>query len=247
MNGKTHGVILGLVWAVATAVGVAVVLSVGILPSPASDEAHTVDNAMSLLTALSVPIFTLVVIVLGYSMVRFRQRGEPTQDGPPIKGHFGLEVGWVVVTLGLVLFLAGYGTVGLIDIRTHAAHAGNELVVQARGSQWFWEFTYPEQKISTKEELVLPLGRPVRFEVSAADVVHSFWIPSFRMKIDAVPGMVTVVHATPNTAGNYRDDFNFRVQCAELCGLGHTGMTVGVTVVEPSQFEAWVARQSPRR
>ncbi|MBI2911334.1 MAG: cytochrome c oxidase subunit II [Chloroflexi bacterium] len=88
------------------------------------------------------------------------------------------------------------------------------------------------------------MGRPVRFEITATDVIHSFWVPSFRTKIDAVPGMITVVYATPDRTGSFQEDYHFRVQCAELCGLGHGIMATPVVVVEPSQFEAWAAQQA---
>jgi len=246
MKVKTHGMIVALIWAAATAVGVVLARSVGILPSPASYEADVIDSAMTLLTVLSVPVFMLVVVLVPYSMLMFGRSGEPEEDGPPIEGHHTIEVLWIGITSALVLFLAGYGAVGLTEIRTHAA-GEQQLVVQAQGSRWFWEFTYPEQSIRTKEELVLPVGRPVRFEVTATDVVHSFWVPAFRMKIDAVPGMVTTVHVTPDQTGTYRDDFHFRVQCAELCGLAHANMTVPVTVMEQRQFDAWVAQKIASR
>jgi len=233
-------------WAALTAAGVSVALSVGLLPSPASAEAHIIDGAMTLLTVLAVPVFSLVVVLLIYSVLQFRQRGEPGEDGPPIRGNLKLEVTWVLVTLALVLVLAGYGTAGLLDIRAHAARQEGELVVQVRGYQWFWIYTYPAYGIQTKEELRLPVGRPVRFEITAADVLHSFWVPSFRTKIDAVPGMTTVVYATPDRTGSFQEDYQFRVQCAELCGLDHGVMTTPVVVVEPSQFEAWAAEQSIR-
>ena len=244
MNGKTQVIMLALVWAVATAAGIAAVLSVGILPSPAATEAHIIDRAMTLLTVLSVPVFVLVVLLLVYSMIRFRHRGVPTEDGPPIRGNLRLEVVWVLVTLGLTLFLAGYGTVGLLDIRALAAEAPNPLVVQVRGSQWLWEFNYPEQNIRTVAELVLPVGRTARFEVTSKDVLHSFWIPAFRMKIDAVPGMVTTVSATPDRTGSFEEDYHFKVQCAELCGVAHAAMLASLRVVEQSEFDAWVAQKS---
>lgn len=249
MNGKTQVIVLTIIWAITTAVGVALSLSVGLFPSPASGEAQIIDSAMTLLTVLSVPIFTLVVVLMVYSMARFRHRGDVAEDGPPIHGNMKVEVVWVVITTALVLFLAGYGTLGLLDIRSHAVHAAHpqgELVVQAQGSQWFWEFYYPEQKVRTKdqEELFLPVGRPVRFEVTAADVIHSFWVPAFRMKIDAVPGMVTTVYATPDKTGTFKEDYHLRVQCAELCGLGHGKMATPIVVVETSQFDAWVAQRT---
>lgn len=247
MNWKTHALIVAAIWAVTTAVGVAITFSIGLLPSPASKEAVIVDSAMTFLTVLAVPIFMLVVVLLVYSMVRFRHTGDPAGDGPPLRGNLRLEVVWVMVTLALVLVLAGYGTVGLLEIRAHAAQEGDELIVQATGSQWFWEYYYPEQKVRSKEELRLPVGRPVRFEVTATDVVHSFWVPAFRMKIDAVPGMVTTVRTTPTKVGSFVEDYNFRVQCAELCGLAHGEMTTAVTVMDQGQFNAWVAQMAAKQ
>jgi cytochrome c oxidase subunit 2 len=243
MSGKNQGLLVAGIWAVLTAGGVALSLSVGLLPSMASEEARIVDEATTVLTVLSVPVFMMVVVVLAYSMVKFRRRGEPTEDGPPIQGNLQLEVAWVVVTVVLVLFLAGYGSKGLLDMRAMAAEAHDALVVQVNGSQWFWEFYYPEQGIRTREELRLPVGRPVRFEITSSDVLHSFWVPAFRMKIDAVPGMVTTINATPTKLGAFQDDYNFRLQCAELCGLSHGIMTSPVVVVEQNEFDAWVATQ----
>ena len=91
---------------------------------------------------------------------------------------------------------------------------------------------------------MLPLGAHVRFDITAKRVLHSFWIPAFRMKIDAVPGMTTVINVRPTELGDYKDDINFRVQCAELCGVSHGTMTMPVRVVTQLEFEAWArARQ----
>ena len=252
MKATNPWIILAIIWAITTAIGEGLALSVGIFPSPASKEAHVIDSAMTLLTVLAVPVFTMVVVLLGYSMLAFRQRGEPTEDGPPIQGNLKLEVVWVLATVVLVLFLAGYGAVGYIDVvlvhsSAHAAQGDGVLVVQAQGSQWFWEFYYPAQNIRTKDELRLPLGRTVRFEVTSNDVLHSFWVPAFRTKIDAVPGLVTTVFATPDKTGAFQEDYHLRVQCAELCGLGHAGMATPVVVVDPAQFDAWVAQQARGR
>jgi cytochrome c oxidase subunit 2 len=93
--------------------------------------------------------------------------------------------------------------------------------------------------------MVLPLGKLVRFDVTATDVLHAFWVPAFRMKIDAVPGQVTTVFARPNTTGTIEIDAGYRLQCAELCGLGHKDMWFGVRVVEQDEFDAWVAERAP--
>jgi cytochrome c oxidase subunit 2 len=93
--------------------------------------------------------------------------------------------------------------------------------------------------------LVLPIDAKVQFLVNARDVIHSLWIPAFRVKIDAVPGLTTSVKATPNTLGTYEKDVNFRLQCAELCGAGHAVMRMPVRVVEQAEFDEWISEQRP--
>lgn len=123
------------------------------------------------------------------------------------------------------------------------AQRAPDLVVQVEGSRFSWKITYPQHNVTTFKELVLPVGKHVRFDVSATDVLHAFWVPAFRMKIDAVPGLPTTVYATPNKTGSFEDDSGFRLQCAELCGILHGNMTVPVRVLEQGQFDAWVAQQ----
>jgi cytochrome c oxidase subunit 2 len=236
LEARRHLVIAGAIWAVASALGIAAVLAVGrILPVVASREAGIVDGAFVLLTAVSVPVLMLVVVGLVYSAIRFRARpGEDGEgDGPPIHGHRALEVGWLVVTLGLVGFLALYGSIGLIEIRGGERH---DLRVEATALQWQWRFAYPDLGITSKE-LVVPVGERIQVTITSRDVVHSFSVPAFGVKMDAVPGRTTTVTVTPTEIGGYG------VQCAELCGFGHTRMTADVAVVSAADFEAWVAQQ----
>lgn len=243
MSFSRHVSIIAVLWLVSSVLGIAFSLSIGMLPSPASHEAHVVDTAMTLLTVLAVPVFTLVVIMLGYSMLVFRQRSQILEDGSPIASNQRIELIWVGVTLALTIFLAGYGSYELLGMRMHAAHAEETLLVKVTGSQWLWEFYYPKQNIRTFAQLTVPIGRTVQFEVTSKDVVHSFWIPAFRVKIDAVPGLTTRTYATPDRVGSFSEDDNFRVQCAELCGLAHTAMFGMVTVVDQKDFDAWAASQ----
>jgi cytochrome c oxidase subunit 2 len=136
----------------------------------------------------------------------------------------------VSIPLALVTALAIYGWIVLDDIE---AKQPNELIVNVTGQQFAWTFDYPAEKV-TSNELVLPEGRPVFFQINAKDVLHSFWVPEFRMKQDAVPGIETVTRVTPNRLGTYR------VVCAELCGLGHATMRQQVRVIPPDDWEAWV-------
>ncbi|MBI3952987.1 MAG: cytochrome c oxidase subunit II [Chloroflexi bacterium] len=239
-----HTVSVALLWLALTALGELLVLRVGLFPVAAADEAVMVDRAFRVLMVLGVPVFAFVVATLGYSVLRFRSRGQPTEDGPPVHIHRPWVVFWFAWTTALTLVVIIHpGFTGLREIRSHAARPV-DLTVQVQGGRWFWMVTYPEQRVTTVKELVLPVGRHVRFDVTATDVLHSFWIPAFRMKIDAVPGMVTTVSATPTQTGSFAEDAQFRLQCAELCGLNHADMTVPVRVVTESEFQAWVAAQA---
>ncbi|MBI4201809.1 MAG: cytochrome c oxidase subunit II [Chloroflexi bacterium] len=215
-------------------------------PLAAAKEAAIVDDAFKLLMVLGIPVFAFVVVAVVYSAVRFRQKGEPTQDGPAIHGPRSVIFTWLAITTALtILVIITPGVTGILELRAHA-NEPPDLLVQVQGGRWFWRVTYPEYGVSSTRELVLPVDQRVRFEVSAMDVLHSFWIPAFRIKIDAVPGKITTTHATPDTLATYDDDINMRIQCAELCGLGHNLMRLPVRVVTQEEFQAWIADRSPK-
>lgn len=233
---RRHLLVAGAIWVAVSIVGVAAVLAVGrILPQVASREARIVDGAFVLLTLVSVPVLALVVVGLVYSAIRFRAPDADPADGPPIRGHRALEVGWLVVTLGLVAFLALYGSIGLLEIRGSDTERP-DLHVQVTGLQWQWRFEYPDLGIQSKE-LVVPVGARILITITSRDVIHSFSVPPFGVKMDAVPGRTTRIMVTPTEVGGYG------VQCFELCGFGHTRMTANVAVLSAADFEAWVATQ----
>jgi cytochrome c oxidase subunit II len=180
-----------------------------------------------------VPIFVLVMTVAIYSVVRFRARPGDLGDGAPIHGNTRLEVFWVTIPFLIVSGLAIYGWIVLEDIE---AKQPNEMVVRVVGQQFTWHFNYPAEKVKSSE-LVLPKDRPVHFEITTKDVIHSFWVPVFRLKSDAVPGLTTEVRTTPTKVGEWN------VVCAELCGLGHSTMRQEVRVIDPGEWDAWVEQQ----
>jgi cytochrome c oxidase subunit II len=139
----------------------------------------------------------------------------------------------VTVPFIMVTLLAIYGWYTLDNIE---AKQKNEMVVSVTGQQFTWTFEYPEEKVQTKE-LVLPVNRPIEFRVHSKDVIHSFWVPQFRLKSDAVPGLTTRIRLTPDKEGNYE------VVCAELCGLGHSTMRQFVRVVPAGEFQTWLSDQ----
>ncbi len=237
---------MAAIWLVLTAVGEVLILAWDFFPVSAAKEAKVVDDAFLLLVQLAIPVLAFVVATLGYSLLRFRRAGEPTTDGPPSRTHgkwIGFWFAWTTALTVAVIIHPGFS--GLGDLRA-SADDEPDLVVNVTGQQWVWLFEYPDLGVSTVNQLVLPVNKLVRFNVTARpdDVLHSFWIPAFRVKIDAVPGLVTETYATPTETGEFDHDVNFRVQCAELCGTGHANMFARVRVVEQSEFDEWVAQSA---
>ena len=226
---------LALIGIVASLIGVALGLLIDWFPTQAAEEAAPIDTLYDVLLAVSIPIFVLVMTVAIYSVIKFRARPGDQRDGSPIHGNAKLEVVWVTIPFLLVTALAAYGWVVLADIEEPEPDA---LVVKVRGEQFTWSFAYPgegEQPAVQSSELMLPVGRQVDFKISTEDVIHSFWVPAFRLKSDTVPGLTTEVRATPTEEGT------FEVVCAELCGIGHSTMRGAVNVVPSEEFDTWLA------
>ena len=234
-RGERHPLARMLITGVVAAVIVtAAALSINWFPKSASGSAHKIDTLYDVLLICSVPVFVLVMTVAIYSVVKFRARPGDTRDGAPIHGHTTLEIVWVTIPFLMVTGLAIYGWIVLNDIE---AKQPNELQVNVTGQQFVWNFDYPGQGVKS-QELVLPKDRPVHFRIRSKDVIHSFWVPEFRLKSDAVPGLTTNIRLTPDRVGHYQ------VVCAELCGLGHATMRADVRVLPRAQFAAWVKRNS---
>jgi cytochrome c oxidase subunit 2 len=236
-------VIAGALWIAISTVGVLLVLpAVSFMPAPASEEGLIIDDAFRQLMFWGWPVFCFVVVVLVYSIVRFRARPEDGQDGPPIRTNTRVYTAWTLITTALAaVILVNPGIKGVLELRENR---NADMVIEVTAEQWNWIYYFPEYDVTLEDpdELLLPVDTHIRFEVTSDDVIHSFWIPSFRMKVDAVPGRTTVMYVTPT--GNAEDDFNMRVQCAEVCGTGHARMrTAEVTVVAPSEFTQWIEAQ----
>ena len=222
-----------LIGLVASVIGVLICLQIDWFPSQGSTQADPIDTLYDVLLIFSVPIFVLVMTVAIYCVIAFRAKPGERGDGAHIHGNTKLEVVWVTIPLIIVTALAVYGWIVLDDIE---AKKPDELVVNVTGEQFTWSFDYPGEKVKSNE-LVLPVDRPVHFRIHAKDVLHSFWVPDFRMKQDAVPGIETNTRATPTEVGTYP------VVCAELCGIGHATMRQEVRVVPEDEWEAWVAER----
>jgi cytochrome c oxidase subunit 2 len=222
---------------IASAIGIAAGLAIHWFPEQASTQAGPIDHLYDVLIWTSVPVFVTVSIIVLFSVRNFKMRpGEEQLDGPPIHGNTRLEVIWTAIPAVVLVVLCSYAWVVLNDIEEAQA---NEMRINVVGQQFAWTFEYPQAggKPIKSTQLYLPKDRPVRFYVKALDVIHDFWVPAFRLKIDAVPGIETKYRVTPNRLGTYP------VVCAELCGLGHSVMRAKTHVITPAAFNKWIAEQ----
>jgi cytochrome c oxidase subunit II len=232
-----------IVGVIATAIGIAIGLTIHWFPPADSTQADKIDTLWDVLVIATVPVFVLVTVIVCFSVIEFRMRpGEEQLDGPPIHGNTRLEVIWTAVPAILIVGLVTYAYVVMRDIE-EAPAAGNERVVAVTGQQFTWTFAYNEggKKFSTAQ-LYLPAGKSVKFDVKSKDVIHDFWVPDFRMKIDAVPGITTSYRVTPKN-GAIGDH---PIVCAELCGLGHAFMRQTAHVLSQADFDKWVQKMTAR-
>lgn len=242
---KRDHVLLTLIWIGFTVGGIIWVQQPGLLPFSAAHEAIIIDDAFIFMMVLGMPVFTFVLVGLIYSVIRFRHTGETApDDGPPIHTNKAVTRVWFGVTTLLAIFIIF--NPGLKGIRELSVGPDADLVVQIEARKWNWKFSYPEYGVEVVDalELVLPVDQRIRFEVSSVDIIHSFWVPAFRMKVDAMPGQTNLLFATPTQTGSFSDDINLRVQCAELCGTGHARMRAGVVILEKDEFDEWILEQT---
>jgi cytochrome c oxidase subunit II len=220
---------------IASALGIAAGLLIDWFPVAASEEAKHIDTLWDVLIIFSVPVFVGVTVVVLFSVVKFRMRpGEENLDGPPIHGNTRLEVIWTAIPAIVLVGLCTYAFVVLEDVE---AVEGRPMNVRVVGEQFAWTFFYERGgKEVASPQLHVPIDRQVKFTLQSKDVLHDFWVPAFRMKKDAVPGIDVTYTVTPNRLGSYP------IVCAELCGLGHAVMRSTATVDSREDFDAWLAK-----
>ena len=223
--------VLVIIVAVLTYVGLN---SVGLMPIEASAQSVSIDWLWNWeIVAISF-LFSLIVVPMAYSLIVFRRRKGETGDGEHIEGNTPLEIAWTIVPLFIVLAFAYMGAYSLGETRRVDPNA---LIINVKAQQWVWTFEYPEYGIISKE-LHLPVNKQVVLKMQSADVIHSFWVPEFRVKQDIVPGRVAEYRITPTLIGNYK------VRCSELCGTSHAYMEGPVIVNSEADYNAWISTQS---
>jgi cytochrome c oxidase subunit 2 len=181
-------------------------------------------------------VFVFVEVILLYTIWRYRRRSEHERP-EHVHGNTTLEILWTAIP-ALVLAFIAVPTVRTI-FRTQATARADALQVEVIGHQWWWEFRYPQYKITTANELYLPIGRAVNFSLRTQDVLHSFWIPQLGGKRDLISNHTNYVWFTPDSTG----EGAWNGFCAEYCGASHANMRLRAFTVTPAEFEAWAAHQ----
>ncbi|MDP9189337.1 MAG: cytochrome c oxidase subunit II [Actinomycetota bacterium] len=204
----------------------------------ASTAADDIDRLLDISIVLSSFVFSVVVVMLSYAIWRWRAKPGDESDGEPIHGNTRLEIAWTAIPTLIVAFLAAISWIVLDDIE---AKEPDRMPLEVTAQQFAWEFAYPEAGKTTREFHV-PVDRQLDVQLRALDVLHSFWVPEWRIKRDLVPGAPGAsidddVVVEPDREGT------FTLVCTELCGIGHSTMRVQVVVESQAEFDAWLAQQ----
>ena len=216
----------------------------------ASTQRGPIDTLFDVMVVLSCFVFAIVLVMFTYAIWKFRAKPGDESDGKPIHGNTRLEIAWTLIPTIIVLFGAGYSWVVLDDIE---AKASDRMPLSVTAQQFEWTFEYPEKMIGTgssatpltTHELHVPVDRQLDITLTALDVLHSFWVPEWGIKRDAVPaadpeneGIDNEFVVTPDQEGTYS------LVCTELCGTGHATMRATVVVESQAEFEQWLDEQA---
>lgn len=199
------------------------------LPKASSTLAPNVDNAWNIVMWVCVFFFVLVIGTMLVFMVKYRRRSENDVTSN-IDHSTKLEIAWTAIPLLIVM---GLFFVGLSGFMSAAVAPSDSYEIQVTGERWLWTFIYPNGTISPSK-LIVPKGKPVRMVMSSKDVIHSFYVPEFRVKRDVIPGQYTSIWFEATEVGKYT------LECTEYCGTGHSDMLATVEVMEEKQFKEWV-------
>jgi cytochrome c oxidase subunit 2 len=210
-------------------------------PMVGSVQGKISDDALFFLFRSIIPVFIFVTLWIVYSAIRFRaKKGEEGPAQNQEKDNWRFSWTWFIVSLVLnIIFVIYPGVTGLQDIWAQKKNP-NQLEVDVTAQQWQWTFSYPQYHIKNYTELIIPVNQEDKFVVQSVDVMHSFWIPEWRIKKDAVPGEKQVMYMKPTVIDSTAKNPLMRVQCSQLCGIGHAEMRAVVKVVSQEEFQKWV-------
>jgi len=195
-------------------------------------EGEQIGTLFNWVLALCGVLFVGIHAVMIYFAVAYREG--VLEETSSAHGNLSIELTWTIIPT-IIMIALGIYTFNVYS-QVIAPPPGEPLQVRVSALQFAWEVSYPESDIEMTNQMVLPADRPVQFTLESQDVLHSFFVPEFRMKQDAVPGMTTRMNL-----GKIQRTGRFTIRCAELCGVGHYRMMADLTVVEPEQFQRWKA------
>ena len=187
-----------------------------------------VDQAFYYIFGFSLLLLTGITIAMILFVIKYRKSKNP--EPSDIRGNWKLEVLWTVIPSIIALSMFYFGWSSYTGLRNVPEGA---IEIEVIGQQFSWIFVYPNDK-ETENDLVVPFGIPVKLNVTSADVLHSLYIPAFRVKVDAVNGMTNYAWFLPDRLGS------FFVQCTEFCGEGHADMTADLQIVPEAEYEEWL-------
>src|ERR1700732_2063385 len=205
-------------------------MQIPLFPESASSTADSIDYLYYYLSAVTVVMSALIFAVVFFFALKYRRRSEH-EIPPPIHGSLKLEIAWSILPFLVMLTFFWWGAQIFF---ANASPPPDAMDIYAVGKQWMWKIQYPEGQREINE-LHVPVNRPIKVTLASEDVIHSFFIPAFRVKHDVVPGRYDIMWFTPTKPGRYH------MFCAEYCGTEHSGMVGWVTVMEPADYANWLA------
>ena len=226
---------------IAVALGVVAALLAACAPEPVTSEGAQTKFLYDVFLVVAAVVFVVVAGLIGWSIVRYRE-GDDGRQASVTHENIRLELLWwaIPTALVIVLFLLTAQVLGVVDERTDDP----DVTVTVTGFQWQWRFSYEEEGVvitgvpDAPPRVVLPVGQRIAFDLESPDVIHSFWVPQFLIKRDAVPGRTNRIEVTIEEPGTYAG------VCGEFCGLLHHRMRFTLEAVSAEEFEAWLASQA---
>jgi cytochrome c oxidase subunit II len=206
---------------------------------PQGPVAEAMADLWWLLLWLGTAVFVVFAALLVVGLFRRRAAtGSEPGHGPAIFDRW-LVIAGVVVPFIIIVVVLVASTGAMRWVPTSAPR--DAMTVEMVAHQWWWEVRYPEQRIATRNELRIPVGRPINLQLTSADVIHSFWVPELGGKMDALPDGVNTLVLEADQAGEHQS------LCAEFCGLEHATMRLRVVAEPTDQFESWIADRQARQ
>ncbi len=209
-----------------------------LFPPASSTTAGDVDGPFYFILYLSCFFFFLIIALMTFFVIRYRRRSSGPRADQKITHHTGLEVAWSVIPLLLLIVIFALGYKGYLNM---SVAPKDPIEIKVTAQKWSWSFEYMGSGATSSKEFAVPVGRPVKLILHSRDVIHSFYVPSFRIKMDALPGRYTTVwfEATPDSLGKTQ-----QVYCTEYCGLDHSNMLATIVVLSQEDYDKWVAKHA---